>query len=131
VPANTTPKPRIMPSGYVRVWAPGHPVANKDGYALEHRKVLHDAGVTLLPGHHVHHLNGDKTDNRFENLRQVKADDHARSHAIEAGVVTNQYGVFPVAQTPEEQLARRRELGRLNQQRIRARRRAQRESEAA
>jgi hypothetical protein len=50
------------------VWVPGHPVANSDGYALEHRYVLHEAGVELPQGRHVHHLNEDKTDNRIENL---------------------------------------------------------------
>jgi hypothetical protein len=59
----------IMPSGYVRVWCPGHPIANADGYALEHRRVLHDAGVDVPAGHHVHHLNEDKTDNRIEPFR--------------------------------------------------------------
>jgi hypothetical protein len=27
---------------YVRIWEPTHPLAMKDGYVLEHRKVLHD-----------------------------------------------------------------------------------------
>jgi hypothetical protein len=85
----------IMPSGYVRVWCPGHPIANADGYALEHRRVLHDAGVDVPAGHHVHHLNEDKTDNRIENLSVLTASDHVRTHAEVVGVV-NQYGTWPL-----------------------------------
>ena len=121
MPRNTVPKPRLMPSGYVRVWCPGHPVANKDGYALEHRKVLHDAGVELPARHHVHHVNGDKADNRIENLQVKPVEDHIRDHALAAGVVVNQHGTFKVAQTEEERLERRREIGRENQRKRRAR----------
>jgi hypothetical protein len=68
-------------SGYVCVWAPGHPVADKYGRASEHRVVLFDA---IGPGPHpcaecgrpvdwpqlsVDHVNRDRTDNRPENLQ--------------------------------------------------------------
>lgn len=36
-----------MPSGYVRVWEPGHPMGMADGYVLEHRKVIYDAGIEI------------------------------------------------------------------------------------
>lgn len=86
-----------MPSGYVRVWCPGHPMANSDGYALEHRKVLHDAGVAIPDGFHVHHLNEDRADNRPENLGVKSPRDHVRDHIAErGGMVTNQYGSFPM-----------------------------------
>jgi hypothetical protein len=89
-----------MPSGYVRVWCPGHPVAKRDGYALEHRRVLHDAGVAVPSGHHVHHLNEDKTDNRLENLAVLTASEHVRTHAEVTGVV-NQYGTWPLRERKE------------------------------
>ena len=57
-----------MDTGYIRIWAPDHPVAKKDGHALEHRKVLYDAGIELPKGAHVHHRNGNRQDNRLENL---------------------------------------------------------------
>jgi hypothetical protein len=84
----------VMPSGYVRVWCPGHPMAHKDGYALEHRVVLYEAGVELLPGYHAHHRNGDKADNRIENLEVKLAAQHVGDHVREAGAVENQFGTW-------------------------------------
>src|SRR4051812_19760914 len=66
----TTDRHRIRAvdqNGYVRIYCPGHPAADARGYALEHRKVLIDAAVDLT-GLVVHHRNGDRQDNHFENL---------------------------------------------------------------
>lgn len=95
----------IMNTGYVRIWVPGHPTAKRDGYALEHRYVLYEAGIAIPPGYHVHHLNHDKTDNRLENLGVMKAGEHHRHHVHAAGEVQNQFGTFPVAPTPEARRA--------------------------
>lgn len=77
-------------NGYVRVWAPGHPMAHSDGYALEHRKVWHDAGRDLPPGTQVHHKNHDRADNRIENLEAMTQSAHMSMHAREG--VGNQFG---------------------------------------
>lgn len=87
---------RVRPDGYVDLWLPGHPMAQKDGYAAEHRVVLHDAGVVIGPGMHVHHRNHDRADNRIENLEVLTAAEHGRHHAEEGGTVTNQHGTFEV-----------------------------------
>lgn len=77
-----------MSSGYARVWCPGHPAASADGYALEHRKVVIDAGIDIPVGHHVHHINHNKSDNRLENLQVMSASEHGASHYTGC----NQYG---------------------------------------
>lgn len=87
---------RMSAQGYVLVWAPGHPEAMAYGYALEHRKVAHDTFGPIPPGHQVHHLNHDRTDNRPENLEVKPADEHAREHAAERGTITNQFGTWPI-----------------------------------
>ena len=83
-----------MSTGYVRVYVPGHPLAMNDGYVLEHRLVVHSAGIEVPAGYHVHHLNHDKTDNRLENLVVVKASDHNREHIERAGYIENQFGAW-------------------------------------
>jgi len=48
---------------------PGARRNGKYGQILEHRKVMQDSlGRAMLPDENVHHVNGDRTDNRIENL---------------------------------------------------------------
>ena len=55
-------------NGYVYVWEPGHPNADKRGYVAEHANVMAVVlGRPLLRGEEVHHRNGKRHDNRPEN----------------------------------------------------------------
>lgn len=56
-------------SGYISRHEPDHIAASTNGFVYEHRRVMSDhLGRALLPTESVHHMNGDRSDNRIENL---------------------------------------------------------------
>lgn len=68
----------IPPNGYVHVLLPvGHPWRRGRRYIVEHRMVVQNKiGRELASHEFVHHLNGNKTDNRIENLALCSRQNH-------------------------------------------------------
>lgn len=70
-------------SGYIYLYKPDHKNScKKTGYILEHRYVLsNNLGRELKKEERIHHLNGDKEDNRLENLVLCKTNkEHTEIH---------------------------------------------------
>jgi hypothetical protein len=72
-------------NGYVQIWMPSHPHADKRGYIREHRLVMEKVlGRYLESREIVHHKNGLKGDNRPENLRLTNNSDHIKERLEKA-----------------------------------------------
>ena len=71
----------MTPQGYIRFKCKGHPLAGSYNIVMVHRAVASGmVGRWLRPDELVHHINGDITDNRPENLRVTDSKNHAGLH---------------------------------------------------
>ena len=70
-----------MADGYKMLLKPNHPKADKHGYVMEHIFVWEkETGVSIPPNCCIHHLNGNKSDNRIENLCMMHRTAHTVMH---------------------------------------------------
>lgn len=77
---------RINHQGYVMVRSDDHP-RNHKGYVFEHILVMEEhIGRHLIKGEVIHHINGDSSDNRIDNLRLYSSNrDHLKETLWENG----------------------------------------------
>jgi hypothetical protein len=65
-------------NGYIVEFHNGY---NKKGNVKQHRRIMEDfLGRKLSENEVVHHINGDKTDNRIENLQVMTRSEHSSLH---------------------------------------------------
>src|SRR5688572_12892484 len=72
---------RVKYGEYSAVYLPKHPMAMNSGYVLEHRYIMACHLDRLLNKYEcVHHINGNKRDNRLSNLKLVSCSEHTILH---------------------------------------------------
>ena len=69
--------------GYIEILDRSHPFCNNKGYVLEHRLVMEKhLGRLLRRDELIHHINGNKRDNRLENLQLMTRAEHQKHHQL-------------------------------------------------
>ena len=83
---------RISSDGYIEIYSPYHPNKTKNKTVTEHRLVMENNIKRFLTLKEVvHHINGDKQDNRIENLELLES---KGKHTVEHNPSRDSSGKF-------------------------------------
>jgi len=82
--------------GYLIEYAPWHPNCKPNGYVYQHRLIMERKIGRLLKSEEcIHHISGDKQDNKIENLELTTKRDHFITHDIQpAGYTKRNYDLL-------------------------------------
>lgn len=75
---------KVRTDGYIAIYFPDHPKSSKEGYIMEHVLVMEALiGRHLTDEECVHHIDGDRANNKKENLKLTTKSEHMSYHSSE------------------------------------------------